>query len=87
MQRSLDYHFSTRGASLVQESGLWVDLQKVFIDTPITKRRSIIAPNLHNNFPNSAPFARTLIRQNTVHTMQSKINKCVYNICIHLDPS
>ena len=42
---------------LVQESSLWVDLQEVFFDASITKRRSISVPNLHDNFPNSAPFA------------------------------
>ena len=66
MQRS-SVELRSRGASqglsllcleLAQGSGLWFDLQKVFLDTPIiTKRRSIIALKLAPEHPNSAAFA------------------------------
>ena len=53
-------------------------------DAPITKRHSIIAPNLHDNFPehpNSAPFAMffsgVLIRQNTVANINSLGISCI----------
>ena len=72
MQRSLNYHFTrapvqgsfTRAKPIVLKIGPRkrpvVRPPKSISHAPITKRRSIIASNVHDNFPehpNCAPFA------------------------------
>ena len=73
MQFSLDYHFSrapVQGSFTSTKPKIgprkWPvgRPQKEFLDAPNTKRRSIIAPNVRDNFPeypNSSLFAIEII--------------------------